>query len=461
MNLMDLLTGGGDPNRPSLLGLLGKLPTILTPGSEGPIAAPGQSDLSPSDLAAAQSMYKQQFRANQAAAVASGSPQQAVGYEAGAPAQNQYNATVQRALQSAQMIKQMRDDDARRASLAALIKNPSFTPEQQAALSAATPEQASGEALTQVFKPAEKPMEAGQYGIWVQDPNSPNGWTHIDNPSTNGVPKDAKWDEKRAGFAWIDAAGSHFQKVPGLSPDMGEENKPQKIPVHLPDGRLQDMWVAPGKTADTGIPVGVPYDATSGTGGSRARAMMGRIILGGNQVAHSAENIMSVPVTSNTGFLGTGGNHNSSLLGITIDNANNTIAGQDAQTYKVLQAGLSRNLAAIEAAGLAPPGSLTGSMDSVVFKPGDTQITKLNKLADIRQIAEVGMESVLASPDVSPQQKVLIQGIIDRIQKAIPFTQAQVLKFQYSNKKGYTMKDAMKEIPSSDSQVDTSAPPPT
>jgi len=75
----------------------------------------------------------------------------------------------------------------------------------------------------------------------------------------------------------------------------------------------------------------------------------------------------------------------------------NAMTSQEVQDYQTMVTGIQRNLAAIEAAGLAPSGSLTHMMDAVVIQPGQSNLTKLRKMAQIRQIVEKGTELYLSS----------------------------------------------------------------
>ncbi|MBF9666383.1 hypothetical protein IAI38_11655, partial [Streptococcus pseudopneumoniae] len=75
----------------------------------------------------------------------------------------------------------------------------------------------------------------------------------------------------------------------------------------------------------------------------------------------------------------------------------NKLTSQEVQSYNVMSTGFQRALASIEAAGLMPTGQLTHQMDAVIFKEGDTNFTKLQKLAQTRQIVEEGLETALSN----------------------------------------------------------------
>lgn len=142
MNLMDMLVGNKDnPNQRSLLGFIGDLPGLLTPGSQGPVPVQGQSELAPEDLANANAMYKRQFRGAQARAVAGGMDQAGTSAAASADAQDSYQSTVKNAMVMADAIKSRRDETARRAQMQELISGGGYTPKQTQVLSALSPDE--------------------------------------------------------------------------------------------------------------------------------------------------------------------------------------------------------------------------------------------------------------------------------------------------------------------------------
>ena len=69
-------------------------------------------------------------------------------------------------------------------------------------------------------------------------------------------------------------------------------------------------------------------------------------------------------------------------------------------------------------------------MDAVLFKEGDTNYTKLFKLAQTRQIVDKGLETMISNPRVAPETKAHIREIVARVEKAVPFTVSDVLRMQ-------------------------------
>lgn len=212
---------------------------------------------------------------------------------------------------------------------------------------------------------------------------------------------------------------------------------------------ITGMWRLPTRGGDA--PQFMPNDnltSKSGSGQSgisgRESVYFNRVTQAGNAATAAAKNIMELPVVTDRGLFG-GRQQGPGLLDATKEDLANTVTGQDAQSYNTMMAGVSRNLAAIEASGLAPNGSLSHSMDSLVIKPGDTQDTKLRKMAEMRQIVETGLSPNLANPRIPAEQKQLVQGIISQMQQAIPFTQHDITQMEVNQNPQMTIRDVMKQ----------------
>lgn len=168
----------------------------------------------------------------------------------------------------------------------------------------------------------------------------------------------------------------------------------------------------------------------SGQGGSgREMVQTGRVMLAARQASKDLSNIVELPLASSSGWFG-GREQGKGILDATKEQLANVMTGQDAQSYNVMITGVQRQLAAIEAAGLMPSGALTKQMDAIVIKEGDTELTKLHKLAQIRQITEQGVQHVLDNPRVSNQEKDAMKGVRDELTSSVPYTQKDLIKLQ-------------------------------
>ena len=163
--------------------------------------------------------------------------------------------------------------------------------------------------------------------------------------------------------------------------------------------------------------------------GNRESVYISRIGTAANETAKDLKNIVRQPLTVDRGIFG-GRQQGGSLLSAGKETLTNAMTSQDVQSYNVLASGIQRNLASIEAAGLAPSGSLTHQMDAMTFKAGDTNFTKLQKLAQIKQIAQAGLETTLSNPRIPKEQKAHFEDVAKQIDEAVPFSNGDLLDLQ-------------------------------
>lgn len=181
------------------------------------------------------------------------------------------------------------------------------------------------------------------------------------------------------------------------------------------------------------------------TAGARESVFTQRVVLSANEAAKDLENVIKLPLTASSGLFG-GRKQGPGLLDATKEVLANKATSQDVQSYNVMATGFQRALASIEAAGLMPTGSLTHQMDAVIFKEGDTNLTKLQKLAQTRQIVEAGLEVIAQNPRVSEKEKDVVKKIITSMEKSVPFTQRDLMALSAAqvNKPTTTLKDILK-----------------
>lgn len=170
-------------------------------------------------------------------------------------------------------------------------------------------------------------------------------------------------------------------------------------------------------------------------GGGRSVVYNGRIIASGNEIAAALHNITALPVGSNTGFLGYGKSEGSGLLSSGIAGLKNELNPDEIKTYNTMWTGVSRNLGTLETSGLATTGNLVASIDKLQFVPGDNGYNALRKLAEVRQVVDAALEPKLQDPAVPPQQKQFIQGVLDKVKEAVPYTHADLTAFNNAQKK--------------------------
>ena len=204
------------------------------------------------------------------------------------------------------------------------------------------------------------------------------------------------------------------------------------------------MWDPENEGELKFIPGG-PKDPTKSSISGRESVMFSRVASSANEAVAAIQNIVELPLGASSGVLGVGGSAGHGILSSTKASLTNEMASQDVQDYNTMLAGVRRNLATIETAGLAPSGALTEGFASLELRAGDTEITKMRKLAEMRQVVEKGLEINLDNPRLPQEQKSLVQKIINDVKKAVPFTQHDVTSFQKSGKenKGMTLTEYM------------------
>lgn len=173
----------------------------------------------------------------------------------------------------------------------------------------------------------------------------------------------------------------------------------------------------------------VKLGAGGGQLGNRESVFINRVILSGNEAAKDLENVVKLPMSASRGIFG-GRGQTEGIMNAGKETLTNQLTSQEVQSYNVLATGFQRSLSAIESAGLAPSGTLTHQMDAVIFKAGDTNFTKLQKLAQTRQIVEAGLETIASNPRVPDATKKHITDILAKIEKAVPFTQGDLIELQ-------------------------------
>lgn len=174
----------------------------------------------------------------------------------------------------------------------------------------------------------------------------------------------------------------------------------------------------------------------SGQMTGREYMMTSRIVSAADLGTAALQNIVELPVGSSTGIFGVGAAPGHSLTQSAGDSLRNTLSSQDTQAYNTRIAGLTRNLAMIESAGLMPQGSLTDSMSAVIARQGDTEATVLGKLAEARQIIEKGTQATLNNPRLPPAVRDEMQNTLSSLATAIPFTQHDVTELMRSQAGG-------------------------
>ena len=175
-----------------------------------------------------------------------------------------------------------------------------------------------------------------------------------------------------------------------------------------------------------------------------------------NFVTSSAE---LVPATSNLNILTQGGVSpitagvftnlkGTGLLSATGAAFGNTITSAEAGQYESIMLPVIQNIGTMQNAGRRTTiAQLDNLKNALIAKPGQPYVVQVQKMGELRQIAEAATEAAMANPALSEDQKALVKGNLEKVKQAIPFTGADVAKFSVTAKKNPNLKfkDWLKE----------------
>ena len=154
--------------------------------------------------------------------------------------------------------------------------------------------------------------------------------------------------------------------------------------------------------------------------------------LGG--IASALENIKSLPAGTTTEILPNLTTRDGAINFIRNFGAR-TLTSEEAQAMEVLFTGVTRNLAAIEAAGAATGlVGLATQMEKLIPRAGQSAVTTALQLADIRRVAVENIKPVVDSGLMPPQQQQVAADLIKRIERAIPFTNEDIISAQFGGR---------------------------
>jgi hypothetical protein len=150
--------------------------------------------------------------------------------------------------------------------------------------------------------------------------------------------------------------------------------------------------------------------------------------LGG--VSSALESIKELPAGTTTGLL-PNLQTKDGLLNYVRNNIGRKVTSREAEILNTLFTGVGRNLASIEASGAATGlAELSKQMQSGIYiNAGTDDPYKVAiKLADIRRIATENIRPAIESGLMPKQQAEVAAKLVERIEKAIPYTTADVVR---------------------------------
>ena len=189
--------------------------------------------------------------------------------------------------------------------------------------------------------------------------------------------------------------------------------------------------------------VGVP--ASSNSNSARAQQFNDRVVSAAGEATKDITNITLLPFGSDTGIMGIGAHPGGSIFSTVASNLKNRMSSQEVQSYNTTIPGLAASIAQVESQGLAPSKGRMDSFNGLMLQDGDTGWTKLEKMANLRQNVEQGVNAKLTNPQVPPEQKETLRNLMAELQSAIPYTFADVQKLKQSKDPNATIGDYIKQ----------------
>ena len=291
------------------------------------------------------------------------------------------------------------------------------------------------EARTQArFKETEKNLDKRQ---------AEQNWEMLKDPTNNDLPYYVRKGHPETA---VDMSGQPYKPGGAAKMSAGGAGQKSSANIHIVGADGQEIFKgsahqAPGAKEGesswiddrTQKRIEVPADASltilgKGGEGRQAAAQMVRLTSAANEARRQIQNVARAAKGSTTSwFQGVQAGPAGSLGEGVRQALANVITPRDEQIMSVLGRGIGRSLASLETAGAATGlMKLSDSMQQNMPAKNDDVATALLKIAEMRQIAEQGIESAMAAPTVGEEQRKLLRAVRDDIQKAVPYTVGDV-----------------------------------
>lgn len=186
------------------------------------------------------------------------------------------------------------------------------------------------------------------------------------------------------------------------------------------------------------------YTAPS-SGDARSAIQNDRVITAANEAGLDIHNLSLLPAGVSSGILGVGGSPGHSLFSVTGAALKNTLAPEETQAYNKIITGLAQNIASTEAGGLQSSQARVKSFDSLLLQPGDTMLTKLQSMANMRQNVEKAIEVKLASSHIPQEQKDILKAVQEQLKQDVPFSVEDVIKLQRGDNPSLSFADVINQ----------------
>jgi hypothetical protein len=163
------------------------------------------------------------------------------------------------------------------------------------------------------------------------------------------------------------------------------------------------------------------------TGARQQQFIVQRAVNSLGGVASAVESINRLPVGTTTGVL-PNLQTKDGMINAMRNFAGRKVSAPEAKALETLFTGITRNLASIEASGSATGlVGLASQIEKLRPVAGDTAFDVALKMADIRRIAVENTTPLVQSGLMPPQQAQVASQLIQRIERAIPYTTEEVV----------------------------------
>jgi len=222
------------------------------------------------------------------------------------------------------------------------------------------------------------------------------------------------------------------------------------------DGNLY-MIDGEGKPTKVEKPEGVvsftkPTVDKTGTGKGKAGASAGAdrygfgdiIATNLNEAVGTIANIVNLPFDVTTGIFQ--GRNTTGLLTAPLGALANELTSEDVQRYNKEIKNFGKFASRVVSGGRVVPASVQKDFeDQFLIREGDSPLTVLTSIAQMRQTIERAAEVKIKSSSTDPGLKQLYEDGLDVVRKSIPFTINDVNKFANERDKNKTLADMFKD----------------
>ena len=189
---------------------------------------------------------------------------------------------------------------------------------------------------------------------------------------------------------------------------------------------------------------------SEGTSGRDAYGFNEIVTTAANEAAASISNIVNMNPSVSTGLFG--GRQTTSPFTAPIDALTNSITSDDVQRYNVEIANFGKFIAQLQKGGRAVTNyDILNASQQFAIKMGDSPLTVLTRLAQMRQSAERAIDVRIESPKTPESLKQILRQNKNEIQDAIPFTVNDVNNFANKQSGTETFVDYIKKFKSDSS----------